>query len=58
MASIERDGQDTPSTLRWSFGSGGDDRGGSLSLKVDSNEVAAWRAAPHTSLGRENSIEI
>jgi hypothetical protein len=43
-------------TLRWS--TGGDDRSATLSLKLDSNEVAQWHAPQRTSLGRENSIEM
>jgi hypothetical protein len=57
-ATIKRDAQDTPSILRWSLGSGGDDPGAWLSLKFDSNEVAELHAAQRISLGRENSIEI
>ena len=38
-------------SIHWSQGSA------PLSLKVDSNEIAAWRAQ-RTSLGRENSIEM
>jgi len=53
---ISRDAPDAPSTLRWSLGPGGDDRGASLSLKFDSNEMAELHASQPDSLGRENAI--